>query len=82
MKYMLRIMLMVLGLGLAVPALYSQKGTKNAKKELKKQQKANAKAVKRGEKYGRKRHLSIQDKATRKRLKQNLRRSNKQGVGR
>lgn len=48
------------------------------KKEVQKQRKENAKATKRAAKYGKKRHMSIQDKATRQRMKKNLRNSKKQ----
>jgi hypothetical protein len=52
--------------------------TKQIKREVEKQRKENAKAAKRAQKYGKARHLSIQDKATRKRIKRNLRNSNRQ----
>ena len=55
---------------------------KQIKREVEKQRKENAKAAKRAQKYGRSRHLSIQDKATRKRIKRNLRNSNRQNKAR
>jgi hypothetical protein len=55
---------------------------KQIKREVEKQRKENAQAAKRAQKYGRARHLSIQDKATRKRIKRNLRNSNRQNKAR
>jgi hypothetical protein len=55
---------------------------KQIKREVEKQRKENAQAAKRAQKYGRARHLSIQDKATRKRIKRNLRNSNHQNKAR
>jgi uncharacterized protein YdaU (DUF1376 family) len=55
---------------------------KQIKREVEKQRKENAKAAKRAQKYGKARHLSIQDKATRKRIKRNLRNSNRQNKAR
>lgn len=80
MKRLLYIIIGILSFTLTTSEAYSQKEDKKIKAQIKKQQKSNAKALKSGERYGRKRHLSIQDKATRKRMKQNLKRSNKQGV--
>lgn len=56
--------------------VYAQKGSQ-IRREVKKMRAQNARASKRAAKYGKKRHLSIQDKATRKRMKQNLRNSNR-----
>jgi hypothetical protein len=55
---------------------------KQIKREVEKQRKENARAAKRAQKYGKARHMSIQDKATRKRMKQNLRNSNRQNKAR
>jgi hypothetical protein len=55
---------------------------KQIKREVEKQRKENAQAAKRAQKYGKARHLSIQDKATRKRIKRNLRNSNRQNKAR
>lgn len=59
-----------------MPEAQAQKGSQ-IKREVKRQRKENARASKRAMKYGRARHLSIQDKATRKRIKKNLRDSKK-----
>lgn len=55
----------------------SAQNAKQIKREVDKQRKENAKASKRAKKYGKARHMSIQDKKTRKRMKKNLRESNK-----
>ncbi|MCX7650283.1 MAG: hypothetical protein N2050_07005 [Flavobacteriales bacterium] len=47
------------------------------KKDIKRVKKENEKAAKRAAEYGRKRHLAIQDKATRKRMKKHLKQANK-----
>ncbi len=60
----------------------SAQNAKQIKREVEKQRKENAKAAKRAQKYGKARHMSIQDKATRKRMKQNLRNSNRQNKAR
>lgn len=57
--------------------VHAQKGSQ-IKREVKKQRKENAKATKRAAKFGKQRHMSIQDKATRKRMKKNLRNSKRQ----
>lgn len=84
MKKYIYIIIGILFLQFSTVDSFSQKGgvDKKVKKEVKKQQKSNAKALKSSERYGKKRHLSIQDKATRKRMKQNLKNSNRSGVGR
>jgi Flp pilus assembly protein TadB len=48
-----------------------------SRKEIRNVKKENEKAAIRAKKYGKERHLSIQDKATRKRMKKNLKRANK-----
>jgi len=45
--------------------------------EIKKAKKENQKAAKRAAEYGKKRHLSIQSKETRKRMKSNLKNAEK-----
>lgn len=55
-----------------------EKSPAQVKKEIKRVKKEHEMAVKRAAKYGRKRHLAIQDPAVRKRIKRNLRRSNRQ----
>lgn len=60
---------------------FAQKKGAVVKSEIRKQQKENAKAIKRANKYGAKRHLSIQDKATRKRMKRNIKNSNRYARG-
>jgi len=59
---------------------HAQKGSQ-IRREVKKQRKENAKATKRAVKYGKARHMSIQDKATRKRMKKNLRDSKRRHKG-
>lgn len=53
------------------------KTASQSRKEIKNLKKENEKAIVRAKKYGKERHLSIQDKATRKRMKKNLKRANK-----
>ena len=55
----------------------TDKSPAQTQKQIKKLKKQNDKAEKRAAEYGRKRHLAIQEQATRKRMKKNLRRSNK-----
>lgn len=62
------------------PAALAQKGSQ-IKREVKRQRKENARASKRAVKYGKARHMSIQDKATRKRMKKNLRDSKRRNKG-
>lgn len=65
---------------LSVQSQFNNKGEKSpaqVRREVKKLKKENDKAAKRAEEYGRKRHLAIQDKATRKRMKKNLKKVNK-----
>lgn len=54
---------------------------KQQEKRLAKKEKEDRKAKVQAEKDGRKRHLSIQDKETRKRLKRHTRRADKGGSG-
>lgn len=64
-----------------VPDPVQGKGEKSPaqiKKEIKQVKKENERAARRAAKYGRQRHLAIQDPAVRKRMKKNLRRSNRQ----
>ncbi|MBL0912069.1 MAG: hypothetical protein IBJ09_06815 [Bacteroidia bacterium] len=58
---------------------YAQKEGAVNKREIKRQQKETAKAAKRAYKYGIKRHMSIQSKSTRKRMKRNVNNSNRAG---
>jgi len=55
-------------------------GKKEAERIQAKKEKEDKKAAKVKEKQDRKRHLGIQDKATRKRIKQNTKRANKHGT--
>jgi hypothetical protein len=55
-------------------------GKKEAERIQAKKEKEDKKAAKLKEKEDRKRHLGIQDKATRKRIKQNTKRANKHGT--
>ncbi|MBP8823857.1 MAG: hypothetical protein KBH07_09445 [Flavobacteriales bacterium] len=54
-------------------------GQRDQERIQEKKQKTDAKEVKKEEKRLRKKHLSNQDKATRKRMKRNKRRAGKQG---
>lgn len=54
-----------------------EKSPAQVKKDIKRVKKENEKAAKRAAEYGRKRHLAIQDKATRKRMKKHLKQANK-----
>ena len=72
----------LLGLGLmAAPAVSAQDGMSRKKQEktLAKKAKDDKKQKARQERDDRKRHLSIQDKATRKRLKRNTKRADRHG---
>lgn len=65
---------------LAVQSQFTNKGEKSpaqVRRDVKKLKKENDRATKRAEAYGRKRHLAIQDKATRKRMKKHLKQANK-----
>jgi len=59
----------------------SAQKSKQIQREVKRQRKENAKGAKRAIKYGKARHMSIQDKATRKRMKKNLRISKQRNKG-
>jgi hypothetical protein len=69
----------------AVHSQFTNKGEKSpaqVRRDVKKMKKENDRAAKRAEAYGRKRHLAIQDKATRKRMKKHLKQANKSMRGR
>ncbi len=75
-------MILLCGLVLTVPSLASgQDGISRKKQEklLEKKAKADKKEKARQEKEDRKRHLSLQDKATRKRIKRNTKRADRHG---
>jgi hypothetical protein len=80
----LRILLSVLILLLAVPPVAAQDGIsrKEQEKKLAIKEKQEKKEIKKKEKLDRRRHLKIQDKPTRKRLKKHTRRADKHGSGR
>lgn len=72
----------LLGIGLmAAPVVSAQDGMSRKKQEktLAKKAKDDKKQKARQERDDRKRHLSIQDKATRKRLKRNTKRADRHG---
>lgn len=79
MRFILFLTVILFSAGMSVPA--SAQKASQIRREVKKQRKENARASKRAVKYGRARHLSIQDKATRKRIKKNLRDSNRRNRG-
>jgi Ni/Co efflux regulator RcnB len=81
-KRLIPIVLLVASLLLSVDVL-AQAGIsqKQQEKILAKKGKEDKKAKVKAEKDGRKRHLSIQDKETRKRLKRHNRRADKKGSG-
>ncbi len=68
----------------AAPMVHAQEGISKEKQEkkLRKKEQNDVKEVKKEEKRIAKKHLSNQDKATRKRMKQNKRRADKHGKGR
>ncbi len=79
----LRIIAVFLGLLVSPLALPAQGGIsqKQQERKLAKKGKEEKKKTARAEKEGHKRHLAIQDKETRKRLKRQTRRADKRGSG-
>jgi Flp pilus assembly protein TadB len=71
-------------LALSPSAVHAQEGItkKQAEKNLARKAKEEKKAKKEKVKEDRKRHLSIQDEATRKRIKRNTKRAERGGQGR
>lgn len=67
-----------------VPAVHAQEGISKEKQEknLRKKEKNDVKEVRKEEKRIAKKHLSNQDKATRKRMKRHKSRADKHGKGR
>lgn len=76
-----RLMVLLLVL-LSAPAVLAQEGIsrKQQEKNLAKKEREDRKAKARKEKEDRKRHLSIQDKETRKRIKRHTRRADRSGT--
>jgi hypothetical protein len=83
MYALLRTLILFMALGAAPAQVLAQDGIsqKQQEKILSKKAKEDAKAKKKKEKTDRKRHLSIQDKATRKRLKKHTKRADRRGSG-
>ncbi len=82
---MLARLLLVIALGFGLPALsHAQEGMtqKQQEKSLAKKAKEDKKAKAQKVKDDRKRHLSVQDKKTRKRIERNRRRAERGGSGR
>ena len=77
----IRMLLIVLSLLFAVPHLSAQEGISKKKQDKIQRDKAKQekKDLKKKEKADRKRHLGIQDKDTRKRIKRHTKRANKHG---
>jgi Flp pilus assembly protein TadB len=84
MKALLRTLLLVLPLLLVAPDGFGQEGVSRKKQEKIQAAKAKQekKDLKKKERDDRNRHLSIQDKPTRKRVKHNTKRADKHGSGR
>ncbi|MCU0318612.1 MAG: hypothetical protein MUE88_00825 [Flavobacteriales bacterium] len=85
MRVLFRRLLMLVLLSAAPSvALHAQDGItkKQAEKNLARKAKEERKAKARKVKDDRKRHLDIQDKATRKRIKRNTKRADRHGSGR
>lgn len=84
MKRLLLRLLIATALAGAVPVLaHAQEagiGRKEAERMQAKKEKDEKKAAKKAEKENRKQHLGIQDKATRKRIKQHTKRANRNGT--
>ncbi|MEO8067397.1 MAG: hypothetical protein ABI599_06860 [Flavobacteriales bacterium] len=82
-KFLLRSLIAV-ALAVAVPAVvHAQEegiGRKEAEHIQAKKKKDDKKAAKKADKENQKQHLGIQDKATRKRIKQHTKRANKNGT--
>lgn len=74
-------LLMILAAAPAVSHAQDGISQKQQEKILSKKAKEDKKAKKKKEKADRKRHLSIQDKATRKRLKKHNKRADRRGSG-
>lgn len=87
-KHLFRFLFFIILTAVPFPVLEAQftnKGEKSpaqVRRDVKKMKKENDRAAKRAEAYGRKRHLAIQDKATRKRMKKHLKQANKSMRGR
>lgn len=83
MRRWLSVVVLVLMAGLAAPAVQGQDGISRKKQEKiqakKAKQEKKEKAKK--ERYDRRRHMSVQDKAARKRLKRHTKRADKRGSG-
>ncbi|QQR85194.1 MAG: hypothetical protein IPJ76_11265 [Flavobacteriales bacterium] len=77
-----RILVLIALLGGGALAGYAQEGIskKEAEKMQARKEKDEKKAAKKAEKEKQKRHLGIQDKATRKRIKQHTKRAGKHGT--
>lgn len=82
MKHMLRILSLIVPLLLIVPHSNAQEGISRKKQEKIQKDKAKEekKELAQREKKGKKRHLSIQDKETRKRIKRNTKRADRRGT--
>lgn len=81
-RRILRFLLLIILTSAAPTLLHAQEGIgkKEAERMQAKQEKEDKKAAKVKEKEDRKHHLGIQDKATRKRIKQNTKRAGKHGT--
>ena len=82
MKHLLRILLLIVPLMLAAPHVSAQEGISKRKQEKiqKDKEKKEKKEMVEREKKGKKRHLDIQDKETRKRIKKHTKRGDRRGT--
>ncbi len=82
MKHVLRILFLVLPLLMVVPESMGQSGVSRKKQEKVQADKAKEEKaeMQKRDKEGRKRHLKIQDKETRKRIKRNTKRADRRGT--
>jgi len=83
MRNVIRCLLLLFVVLTAIPSLHAQDGLSRRKQEkiLAKKGKEEKKAKARKVKDDRKRHLSIQDKVTRKRVKRHTKRADRRGSG-
>ena len=82
MNRLLRILLVVIPMLIAFPPAQAQEGISKRKQEKiqKDKEKKEKKEMVEREKKGKKRHLSIQDKETRKRIKKHTKRADRRGT--
>lgn len=81
---MFKVLALLFGLMMVPTVMVAQDGISQRKQEkiLAKKAKTEAKEMRKRDREGRKRHLKLQDKATRKRIKQNTKRAGRHGSDR